>query len=122
MCLLCIILPDGGQHATTTNFPRLRAVLTHLLFGEPKSEASTPGSSNTVPGDGVMEMLSPAMQYPTLPVSDKIATLSFFCDLAITSKPIHSFMDSCEVSLTDLRKEKIEVNRLRKQWYGIAHI
>jgi hypothetical protein len=37
------------------------------------------------------------------------------CNLAISSKAIHGHMEFCEEQLTALRKEKIEVNRLKKQ-------
>jgi hypothetical protein len=36
-------------------------------------------------------------------------------NLAISSKTIHGHMEYCEEQLTALRKEKIEVNRLKKQ-------
>ena len=38
------------------------------------------------------------------------------CSLAISSKAIHAHMEWCEEQLTALRKEKIEVNRTKKQW------
>jgi len=40
------------------------------------------------------------------------------CNLAISSKAIHAHMELCEEQLTSLRKEKIEVNRLKKQQYA----
>jgi len=54
-------------------------------------------------------------RYYTLPPEDRIAILSFMCNVAISSKAIHSHMEYCEEQLTALRKEKIEVNRLKKQ-------
>ena len=59
---------------------------------------------------------SPATLYPTLPVEDKIALLSFLCDVSICSKSVHTYMDNCEEQLTQLRKDKIELNRERKRW------
>lgn len=50
-------------------------------------------------------------------MSDKIAILAFLCDLGIACKPIHHYMDNCETKLTELRKEKIEVNREKKNLY-----
>jgi hypothetical protein len=58
---------------------------------------------------------SPGERYHALPAADRIAILSFMCDLAISSKAIHAHMESCEEQLTALRKEKIEVNRMKKQ-------
>lgn len=40
------------------------------------------------------------------------------CNLAISSKAVHAHMELCEEQLTSLRKEKIEVNRLKKQQYA----
>ena len=37
------------------------------------------------------------------------------CNLVVSSKAIHAHMESCEEQLTALRKEKIEVNRQKKQ-------
>jgi len=50
-------------------------------------------------------------------MQDRIAILAFMCNLAISSKAIHLHMESCEESLTALRKEKIEVNRQKKTFF-----
>ncbi len=63
----------------------------------------------------VAAVARPKERYYALPVVDRIAILSFMCSLAISSKAIHMHMDSCEEQLTALRKEKIEVNRMKKQ-------
>lgn len=57
----------------------------------------------------------PKERYYALPVVDRVAILSFMCNLAVSSKAIHMHMDTCEEQLTALRKEKIEVNRMKKQ-------
>jgi bromodomain adjacent to zinc finger domain protein 1A len=49
-----------------------------------------------------------------LPPEDKIAILSFLCNVAVSSKSIHAHMETCEEELTSRRKEKIELNRARK--------
>ncbi|KAG6842516.1 hypothetical protein C0991_000042 [Blastosporella zonata] len=108
------------DHATVTNFPRLREILTRLLFAaEPRVDTSpgSPSSSrNSTPESAPLSQRSiPAERYYTLPPQDKIAILSFMCNLAISSKAIHAHMESCEEQLTALRKEKIDVNRLKKQ-------
>jgi bromodomain adjacent to zinc finger domain protein 1A len=107
------------DHATTTNFPRLREVLTRLLFApgssaEPSSVSSSSRTSSPVPST-LKVATTPADSYHNLPPEDRIAILSFMCNLAISSKAIHSHMESCEEQLTALRKEKIEVNRSKKQ-------
>jgi bromodomain adjacent to zinc finger domain protein 1A len=42
------------------------------------------------------------------------------CNLAISSKSIHAYLETCEEQLTALRKEKIEVNRLKKHQYVVS--
>ncbi|KAG6911832.1 hypothetical protein DXG01_000079 [Tephrocybe rancida] len=108
------------DHATVTNFPRLREILTRLLFApEPRIDTSSesPSSSRvSTPESAPLSQRSvPAERYYALPPKDKIAILSFMCNLAISSKAIHAHMESCEEQLTALRKEKIDVNRLKKQ-------
>lgn len=102
------------------NFPRLREILTRLLFAaEPRVEMSStsPSSSRdpTPESSHLSQRSTPAERYYALPPQDKIAMLSFMCNLAISSKAIHAHMESCEEQLTALRKEKIDVNRLKKQ-------
>ena len=59
---------------------------------------------------------APGQLYHKLPSKDRVAIISFMCNLAISSKAIHAHMEWCEEQLTALRKEKIEVNRSKKQW------
>ncbi|PPQ71756.1 hypothetical protein CVT26_007597 [Gymnopilus dilepis] len=100
------------DHANTTNFPRIQEILTKLLFAPPSDAPMT--------ADGVepplKDVASPSERYYSLPPEDRIAILSFLCNLAISSKAIHAHMESCEEQLTALRKEKIEVNRQKKQF------
>ena len=94
ICSKCLL--TSTQHANLQNFPRLREVLTRLLFDE--------NNNPTVP----------EVSYPYLPPEDRIAILTFMCDVAISSKAVHQHMEQCEEQLTALRKEKIEVNRQKK--------
>ncbi|KAF8225024.1 chromatin remodeling complex protein [Tricholoma matsutake] len=108
------------DHATVTSFPRLQEILTRLLFGPDTSvELPSPSSSSrlsTPVQPPLLRQSVPKERYYSLPPEDKIAILSFMCNLAISSKAIHGHMESCEEQLTALRKEKIEVNRLKKQY------
>ncbi|KAK7463755.1 hypothetical protein VKT23_005692 [Stygiomarasmius scandens] len=112
------------DHATLSNFPRLREVLTKLLFApESTQDPSLSPSSSRVssPDAGANTQLytvgsTPRHRYHALPPRDRIAILSFMTNLAISSKAIHAHMESCEEQLTALRKEKIEVNRQKKQY------
>ncbi|KAG6381334.1 chromatin remodeling complex protein [Boletus reticuloceps] len=106
------------DHATLENFPRLREVLTRLLFApEPNAESSPCSTSSRDPTPVSYPLLStPGERYHALPPPDRIAVLAFLCNLSVSSKTIHIHMEGCEESLTALRKEKIEINRLKKQY------
>lgn len=84
--------------------------MTRLLFAPKESNENSPFEI-----DALDAVSSPKQRYYYLPPEDRIAILSFMCNLAISSKAIHSYLDTCEEQLTALRKEKIEVNRLKKQ-------
>jgi bromodomain adjacent to zinc finger domain protein 1A len=43
------------------------------------------------------------------------------CDLAMTSKTVHTQLELSEEQLTTLRKEKIELGRAKKQKYVNYH-
>ncbi|KAH9944458.1 chromatin remodeling complex protein [Epithele typhae] len=107
------------DHATVENFPRLREILTRLLFAPEESQepsgsaAPTPTTSPTPPR--LTTPTAPSQLYHKLPHKDRIAVIAFMCNLAISSKAIHAHMEFCEEQLTALRKEKIEVNRTKKQ-------
>lgn len=105
------------DHATLTSFPTLRRVLTRLLFApEAPSEQSvaSPTSRVSSPVPTKHQPSHPNQCYPMLPPEDKIAILSFLCNVAVSSKGIHAHMETCEEELTSRRKEKIELNRARK--------
>ncbi|KAJ3788947.1 chromatin remodeling complex protein [Lentinula aff. detonsa] len=115
------------DHATRANFPPMREILTKLLFAPdpnevPEPHAPSPSSSRgpspeSTPTPQRLSVTStPRERYINLPVHDRIAILSFMVNLAISSKAIHQHMESCEEQLTALRKEKIEVNRTKKQY------
>ncbi|KAF8167934.1 chromatin remodeling complex protein [Crassisporium funariophilum] len=109
------------DHANLQNFPRLEEILVKLLFAPelPSDDAgdSVSGSRPQTPDQNVLkQFVPPNERYHTLPPEDRIAILSFMCNLAISSKAIHAHMESCEEQLTALRKEKIEVNRMKKQY------
>ncbi|KAK0233457.1 chromatin remodeling complex protein [Armillaria fumosa] len=109
------------DHANMTNFPCLREILTKLLFApeeanEPSTSSSASSSRSPAPHSSLYTVSSsPAERYHSLPPADRIAILSFLTNLAVSSKAIHAHMESCEEQLTALRKEKIEVNRSKKQ-------
>ncbi|KIK71184.1 hypothetical protein GYMLUDRAFT_33320 [Collybiopsis luxurians FD-317 M1] len=114
------------DHATRENFPQMREILTKLLFApDPKdipvqnelspSDSSGPSREPTPTPKRLSIPSTPRQTYPKLPVQDRMSILSFMVNLAVSSKAIHQHMESCEEQLTALRKEKIEVNRSKKQ-------
>ncbi|KAG2368257.1 hypothetical protein BDR07DRAFT_1605599 [Suillus spraguei] len=108
------------DHATLDNFPRLQEVLTRLLFApEPHAEVSSSSSSSRVSSPAANNLSvrsSPSERYYALPPADRIDILTLMCNLAVSSKAVHSHMESCEEQLTALRKEKIEIGRQKKQY------
>ena len=108
------------QHASLENFPRVREILSRLLFA-PDDQPHEPSSStaptpHTSPAPlRLTTPTAPGQLYHKLPPKDRIAIISFMCNLAVSSKAIHAHMEQCEEQLTALRKEKIEVNRTKKQ-------
>jgi len=58
---------------------------------------------------------TPKTRYPTLPVQDKLALFKFLTEIAVVSKTIKGFLEAGDGQLTELRKEKIELNRERKR-------
>lgn len=98
-------------------FPLFQQVITWLLF-EPEDRDKPGGSSSSIHSQDPQkftERAVPGERYWTMPVEYKIALLSFMCGLSVSSKAIHLHMESCEEQLTALRKEKIEINRSKKQ-------
>jgi hypothetical protein len=64
----------------------------------------------------VLDEVSPSTIYNSMSPADKIALIAFLCNCAISSKAVRGYMESCEEQLTQLRKEKAELNRERKKW------
>lgn len=107
------------QHARLDNFPTLREILAQLLFAPEIAIDSAPSAASTPATTPVVQKLAvrstPRERYHLLSPKDKVAVLSFMCNLAVSSKAIHVHMETCEEQLTDLRKQKIDVNRSKKQ-------
>ncbi|XP_006454475.1 hypothetical protein AGABI2DRAFT_197646 [Agaricus bisporus var. bisporus H97] len=99
------------DHATLENFPRLREILTQLFFSPPQDVSETSCSDVQT----LTHPSLPAERYYSLSPEDRLSILSFFCNLAVSSKTVRSHMETCEEALTEYRKTKIDVNRLKKQ-------
>ncbi|KAH9857859.1 chromatin remodeling complex protein [Lenzites betulinus] len=108
------------DHATLENFPRLREVLTRILFTTDQP-LDTSGSLAPSPSASPFPLrlttpASPADLYYQLSAKDRVDIIAFMCNLVVSSKAIHLHMETCEEQLTALRKEKIEVNRTKKAY------
>jgi hypothetical protein len=57
----------------------------------------------------------PAERYPHLLPEDKLGILSFLIEICTASRVIRSHVEWADSSLTELRKEKIEVNREKRR-------
>jgi bromodomain adjacent to zinc finger domain protein 1A len=96
----------------------LRRVLAHLLFKPVSQEQSTSSPAEDVKPTSTSTSWAPAKprdRYYSLPFDLKVAILSFLCDLSATSKAVHNALDTCEATLTEMRKEKIELKRQQKK-------
>ena len=100
----------------------MRSILQKLMFDVPEESGSqgrhslsdsSPLSSPTQPGGSAVS--NPAERYYALEPADRLAILRFMCDIAMSSKQLHAHLDGCEEQLTALRKERIEINRQKKQ-------
>lgn len=98
------------QHATVQTLPNLRRILQDLIF-EPEEPASD-NSSNQIKS---FTPSTPSERYAHLLCEDKIAILSFLCEICIACRGVRGHIDWGDASLTELRKEKIEVNREKRR-------
>jgi bromodomain adjacent to zinc finger domain protein 1A len=86
----------------------------------PAPPSAVPASISGAGDDEDMESVDdkdddgPPQQYLTLSLADKLAMLHFMTDLVINSRAVRAYIDACDNALTDLRKERIEVNRDRR--------
>ncbi|CAG7851525.1 SubName: Full=Related to ITC1-subunit of Isw2 chromatin remodelling complex {ECO:0000313/EMBL:CCA67434.1} [Serendipita indica DSM 11827] len=100
------------EHATVQTLPQMRPILAHLLF-QP-APAPEPGvESTTQPGTWIPA--KPKERYFSMAFHLKIAVLAFLCDLSATGKAVHNALETCEASLTEMRKEKVELKRQQKK-------
>ncbi|GAA5936072.1 uncharacterized protein JCM15063_002698 [Sporobolomyces koalae] len=56
----------------------------------------------------------PEEQYLTLPLADKLAIINYLITLVMGSKPIRAYLDEADKELTDLRKQRADVNKDRR--------
>ena len=77
------------------------------MADEPEEEETIPFTAHTYS--------SPLERYPTLPFEDKLAILNFLAEQATMTKVVRSYYDECEAQLTELRKERAEVSKRRRE-------
>lgn len=97
-----------AARATSDLLPRRIGILSHLTAVE-HAEGYIDGKFEAELYD------TPSQRYPLLTLADKLQILDFLCILAVETKPVKAFYDECEAQLTELRKEKIEVSRSKKE-------
>jgi bromodomain adjacent to zinc finger domain protein 1A len=105
------------QHATMQTLPNLRRILRSLLF-VPVTGTSTESSSSSTPPPalaGSHQRSTPAERYPLLLHEDKIGIITFLCEICMAARIVRGHIEWGDSSLTELRKEKIEVNREKKR-------
>lgn len=92
------------DRATPDAVPRYLGILSHLTGVEYDDDGSTPNAHHSI-----------SERYVHLPLSDKIHILLFLCELAVLTRDVKTYYDECESHLTELRKERVELARLRKK-------
>lgn len=97
-----------AKRASSESMPRLIGILSHLT-GKDHPEGHINGEFLA------SQYSSPRERYPLLPTVDKLAIIQCLCDLAVMTRAIKSFFDECEIRLTELRKERVELGRQRKK-------
>ncbi|GAA5988402.1 hypothetical protein JCM5350_005297 [Sporobolomyces pararoseus] len=56
----------------------------------------------------------PEDQYLTLPLADKLAIINYLITLVTATKPIRAYLEEADRELTDLRKQRADVNKEKK--------
>ncbi|KAF8342653.1 ATP-utilizing chromatin assembly and remodelling N-terminal-domain-containing protein [Cantharellus anzutake] len=100
------------DHATIDNLPNLRRILRSLLF-VPETDPISSSPSDVTPA--TFARVQPSERYPFLFAEDKIAIIGLLVEMCLFSRVIRGHIDWADTSLTELRKEKIEVNREKKR-------
>ncbi|GAA5973155.1 hypothetical protein JCM11641_006296 [Rhodosporidiobolus odoratus] len=57
---------------------------------------------------------NPELAYLSLSLADKLEVIAYLCTLVMGSKAVRTYIEECDVKLTELRKERAEVNKERK--------
>jgi bromodomain adjacent to zinc finger domain protein 1A len=107
------------QRGGIETLPELPRILRHLLYGSSspiQAEAAKAESEESDSGESLLDV-DPEEQYLTLPIEDKLAIVGFLSELVLSSKYVRGYIEDCEAELTDLRKERIEINREKKALY-----
>ncbi|CAD6892302.1 unnamed protein product [Tilletia controversa] len=99
-----------AKRATVASCPRLWSILSQLTGTDHIDGRTGPGRSFIA--DTYADEES---RYPLLPIEDKVAALQFVCELSMMTKYVRSYFEECETTLTELRKERAEISRARKQ-------
>ncbi|WFD44976.1 dolichyl-P-Glc:Glc1Man9GlcNAc2-PP-dolichol alpha-1,3-glucosyltransferase [Malassezia psittaci] len=97
-----------ANRATPEALPRMYAVLS-LLTGEEHADAVQDGKfvADTY--------RTPAERYVHLSMADKLEILLFLCQQAVVTRQVKTYYEECEAHLTELRKERVELIRMRKR-------
>ena len=97
-----------AARATRETLPRMIGILSHLTAVE--------HAEGYIDGEWVAELYeTPSQRFALLSVQDKLQILDFLCTQAVMTKAVKAFYEECEAQMTELRKEKIEVSREKKQ-------
>ncbi|KDN52943.1 hypothetical protein K437DRAFT_133069 [Tilletiaria anomala UBC 951] len=110
-------LVDCGDRAT---FPRLAAILS-LLTGVQHPDALVDPCFPRTDGEVAAKAFTadtyaaPLERYLQLAFEDRLRIFTFLAEQAAMTKAVRGFFDECDNQLTELRKERIEMSRVRKR-------
>lgn len=78
------------------------------------SRLSDAGDSDDDDEDDGEGDISPEDQYLTLPLADKLSIIHYLITLVMGSKPVRAYLEEADKELTELRKQRADVNKERK--------
>ena len=110
------------QHLTNETHVQYRNIFAHLFPPKKEGEKNETGSAKSENRQGSASSLSsiedetkPEDRYFTLAMDDKLLLLLGLIDRVKMTKHIRSFVDKAEPHLTELRKEKTDLNREKRK-------
>ncbi|BGP42601.1 hypothetical protein JCM10449v2_006613 [Rhodotorula kratochvilovae] len=101
------VKPAAGANGDAAPAPA--PALAHAAPAQTETDGRSSRRASSEPSEN-----DPEQQYLTLPLEDKLDLIAYLCTLVMGSKVVRGYIDECETKLTELRKQKADVNKERK--------